>query len=103
MGRPTGAAYEARNCLWTVIRQMSVNAALFAVMIGVVYLAQQHGGFPMVPALLCGWVGYSLAMALCHHVMPGSSLPLESADASPGSWGGQGQSRTAPASGADTT
>ncbi len=99
----TIAAYEARNCLWTVIRQMSVNAALFAVMIGVVYLAQQYGRFPMVPALLCGWAGYSLAMALCHHVMPGSSLPLESADASPGSWGGQGQSRTAPASGADTT
>ena len=26
----TIAAYEARNCLWTVILQMSVNAALFA-------------------------------------------------------------------------
>jgi hypothetical protein len=88
----TIAAYEARNCLWTVIRQMCVNAALFAVMIGVVYVAQQYGRFPMVPALLCGWAGYFLAMAVCHHWMPGSSLPAECAEALPDGRGSRGRS-----------
>jgi len=74
----TIAAYEARNCLWTMIRQMSVNAALFSVMIGVVYIAQHYGHFSMIPALLCGWGGYFLAMVIFSRVVPGSCLPARS-------------------------
>jgi hypothetical protein len=63
------AAYEARQSLWTMSRQVSVLLPALAAMMVTVHLAQSTLAWPLSLSIAAGWITYLPLILLCTPVL----------------------------------